>query len=120
MPRSRLLFLYYPKYENGTNAVVNYFGNGSKSYAKERVEVYSQERTLVMENWRTLKAYGLKKKANVKGKQDKGHFNQFKALIERQQKGGAAIIPFEEIVNTTKASFAAVESLRQGGWIEIH
>lgn len=108
------------KYENGTNAVINYFGNGSKAYAKERVEVYSQERTLVMDNWRKLKAYGFKRGSDASGKQDKGHFNQFKALIERQQKGGAAIIPFEEIVNTTKASFAAVESLRQGGWIEIH
>ena len=32
------------KYENGTNAVINYFANGSKSYAKERVEVFSQEK----------------------------------------------------------------------------
>ena len=24
------------KYENGTNAVINYFANGSKSYSKER------------------------------------------------------------------------------------
>ena len=34
------------KYENGTNAVINYFANGSKSYSKERIEAYSQERTL--------------------------------------------------------------------------
>ena len=32
------------KYENGTNAVINYFANGSKSYVKERVEVFSQEK----------------------------------------------------------------------------
>ena len=48
------------KYENGSNAVINYFANGSKSYSKERVEVYSQERTLVMDNWRTLKGFGFK------------------------------------------------------------
>ena len=48
------------KYENGSNAVINYFANGSKSYSKERVEVYSQERTLVMDNWRTLKGLVLK------------------------------------------------------------
>ena len=48
------------KYENGTNAVINYFANGSKGYSKERVEVYSQERTLVMDNWRTLKGFGFK------------------------------------------------------------
>lgn len=35
------------KYENGINAVVNYFANGSKAYAKERVEVFSQGKVLV-------------------------------------------------------------------------
>ena len=48
------------KYENGSSAVINYFSNGSKGYSKERVEVYSQGRTLVMDNWRKLKGYGFK------------------------------------------------------------
>lgn len=107
------------KYENGSNAVINYFANGSKAYSKERVEVYSQERTLVMDNWRKLKTYGFKG-GNASSKQDKGHYNQFGELIEQQQKGNNAIIPFEEIVNTTKASFAAIESLTQGKWIKVN
>ena len=106
------------KYENGTNAVINYFANGSKAYSKERVEVYSQERTLVMDNWRKLKGYGFKGFSSASSKQDKGHFNQFQALIEQQKFGGAPIIPFDEIVNTTKASFAAIESLKTGEWVE--
>ncbi|MFT7251105.1 MAG: putative dehydrogenase/threonine dehydrogenase-like Zn-dependent dehydrogenase, partial [Flavobacterium sp.] len=40
------------KYENGSTGVINYFSNGSKSYSKERVEVYSQDRTLIMDNFR--------------------------------------------------------------------
>ena len=107
------------KYENGSNAVINYFGNGSKGYSKERVEVYSQERTLIMDNWRKLKGYGFKGFSNAKSRQDKGHFNQFKELIEQQKNGGEPIIPFNEIVNTTKASFAAIESLKEGKWISI-
>lgn len=108
------------KYENGSNAVINYFANGSKAYSKERVEVYSQERTLVMDNWRKLKGYGFKGFSSASSGQDKGHFNQFNELIEQQRKGGKAIIPFEEIVNTTKASFAAIESLKEGKWIAIN
>ncbi len=107
------------KYENGTNAVINYFANGSKAYSKERVEVYSQERTLIMDNWRKLKTFGFKG-GNTSSKQDKGHYNQFKELIEQQQKGGEPIIPFDEIVNTTQASFAAIESLKQGKWIVVN
>lgn len=107
------------KYQNGSNAVVNYFSNGSKGYAKERVEVYSQERTLIMDNWRKLKTFGFKGGRSDSSNQDKGHYNQFKELIKQQQKGGDPVIPFDEIVNTTKASFAAIESLKQGEWIEI-
>jgi predicted dehydrogenase/threonine dehydrogenase-like Zn-dependent dehydrogenase len=106
------------RYENGSNAVINYFANGSKAYSKERVEVYSQERTLVMDNWRKLKGYGFKG-AKKKCGQDKGHYNQFAELIEQQKTGGSPIIPFDEIVNTTKASFAAIESMKQGQWISV-
>ena len=108
------------KYENGSNAVINYFANGSKGYSKERVEVYSQGRTLVMDNWRKLKAYGFKVFSSAKSGQDKGHFNQFQELINQQKNGGEAIIPFDEIINTTRASFAAIESLKQGKWISVN
>lgn len=107
------------KYENGTNAVINYFSNGSKAYSKERLEVFSQERTLIMDNWRKLQGFGFKGFSKCSSKQDKGHYNQFNELIEQQKNGGNAIIPIDEIVNTTKASFAAIESLKQGKWIEI-
>lgn len=106
------------KYENGTNAVINYFANGSKAYSKERVEVFSQERTLIMDNWRKLNAYGFKGFSKSSSNQDKGHYNQFNELIKQQQVG-SPIIPFGEIVNTTKASFAAIESLKEGKWISI-
>lgn len=108
------------KYENGANAVINYFSNGSKAYSKERVEVYSQERTLIMDNWRKLNAFGFKGRNKISSKQDKGHYNQFKELIEQQTSGDAPVISFEEIVNTTKASFAAIESLKQGKWVTIN
>ena len=107
------------KYENGTNAVINYFANGSKAYSKERVEVFSQERTLIMDNWRKLNGYGFKGFTKSSSKQDKGHYNQFNELIKQQKQGGNPIIAFDEIVNTTKASFAAIESLKQGTWIEV-
>ena len=99
--------------------MINYFSNGSKAYSKERVEVYSQERTLVMDNWRKLKGFGFKGFSKASSKQDKGHFNQFQQLEEQQKKGGDPITPFDEIVNTTKASFAAIESLKRREWVKV-
>lgn len=107
------------KYENGSNAVINYFANGSKAYSKERIEVYSQEKTLILDNWRELRGYGFKGFSKMKGNMDKGHNNQFTLLNERITKGGNELISFNSIVNTTKASFACIESLKQNRWIEI-
>ena len=107
------------KYENGSNAVINYFSNGSKSYSKERIEIFSQERNLIMDNWRLLRGYGFKRFSKVRSKQDKGHFNQFNTLLKQLKHGGKPIIPFEEIVNTTKASFAALKSLKEKKWVRV-
>src|SRR5690606_7647455 len=108
------------KYENGTNAVINYFANGSKAYSKERVEVFSEERTLIMDNWRKLSGYGFKGFSNASSSQDKGHQEQFNRLIKTVKEGGEAIIPFDEIINTSFASLAAVESLKEGNWIYLN
>jgi predicted dehydrogenase/threonine dehydrogenase-like Zn-dependent dehydrogenase len=107
------------KYENGTNAVINYFANGSKAYSKERIEIFHQERTLIMDNWRNLKGYGFKSISSASSSQDKGHQNQFNQLIESVRRGGDQIIPINDIINTTKASFAAIESLKTGAWVDI-
>ncbi len=100
------------KFENGSQGVVNYFSNGSKAYAKERYEIYSQGRTLVIDNFRKMEGFGFKGFSSMRGKLDKGHKAQFAALVQSLQSGNKPLIPFDELVNTTQASFAALESLK--------
>jgi predicted dehydrogenase len=107
------------KYENGSNAVINYFANGSKSYSKERLEVYGNERTLIMNNWRKLYGYGFKGFSSLSSGQDKGHNAQFARLAKLIKESGEPLISLNEIVNTTLASFAAIESMKTGAWVEI-
>lgn len=107
------------RFANGSNAVINYFANGSKSYSKERIEVFAQEKVLVIDNWRKLTGFGTKGFSKMKSKQDKGHATQFQKVVDQLRDGGEAIIPFDEIVNTTKASFAAIESLKENKWIDV-
>lgn len=107
------------RYADGSNAVINYLSNGNKAYSKERIEVHSQERTLILDNWRTLTGFGFKGFTSQKGKQDKGHAAQFRLLVERVKAGGKVLIPFEEIVNTTRASFSAITSMKEGRWVEV-
>jgi predicted dehydrogenase/threonine dehydrogenase-like Zn-dependent dehydrogenase len=112
------------KYENGSLGVINYFANGNKSYSKERIELYYEGKNMIMDNFRRLYGYGFKNGYSLSNKilrtkQDKGHEKQFKLLTKRWKVGGRPLIPFDEIVNTTQATFAAIESLKQGEWVEV-
>ncbi len=107
------------KLENGSTGVINYFANGSKSYAKERLEVFSQEKTLIMDNFIKTLGYGTKGFSKLKTKLDKGHKVQFGQIIEKIKEGSVELIPYEELINVTKASFSAIQSLKEGKWIEI-
>jgi hypothetical protein len=55
----------------------------------------------------------------MKGRIDKGHKYQFSQLLKGIKEGGDPIIPFDEIVNATKTSFAALKSLQEGVWIKV-
>lgn len=107
------------RYENGATGVINYFANGSKAYAKERIEVYSQERTLILDNFKSLKGYGFRGFSGMSGSQDKGHAEQFRRLITNLRAGGSPLIPFADIINTTAATLAALRSVQDGGWVAI-
>ncbi len=107
------------KYENGSTGTINYFANGSKEYPKERIEVYSQDRTIVIDNFRATTAFGFKNFKKLKTSLDKGHKKQFELLINQVKTGGQPLIPINEIINTTQASFAAIDSLKNGAWIQI-
>lgn len=106
------------KYKDGSNGVINYFANGSKAYSKERLEIYSQGRTLIIDNFRKLKCYGFSNQGFSKT-QDKGHHEQFRLLQERLAKGGQELIPIAQTLNASRAVLAAVESLKKGSWVKV-
>ena len=107
------------KMENGSTGVVNYFSNGAKSYSKERFEVFSQGKILIMDNFIKTSGYGVKGFSKLKTRLDKGHKAQFQQIIEKIKKGSVDLIPYEDLVNVTKASFAALQSLKKRSWVII-
>ncbi len=106
------------KYANGSTGIINYFATGSKSYPKERIEIFSQSKNILIDNFRKAEFYGFKR-GNKKKTQDKGHKEQFRRWLQSVKQGGEAIIPFDEIYNTSKAVILAVESLKAGKWMEV-
>ncbi len=106
------------KYKNGSVGVINYFSNGSKAYSKERVEIYAQGKTMVIDNFRRLECYGFSSKGFSRS-QDKGHHNQFKLLLQKLEQGGETLIPFDEILNTSRVVLAAIQSLKTGSRVKV-
>ena len=106
------------KYKNGSSGVINYFSNGSKSYPKEKIEIYSQQKNILIDNFRSAEFFGYSK-SKMKKTQDKGHKEQFTQWNELLKNGGKSLIPFDEIYNTSRAAILAVESLKTGMWMEI-
>jgi predicted dehydrogenase/threonine dehydrogenase-like Zn-dependent dehydrogenase len=106
------------RYADGSQGVINYFSNGSKAYSKERIELYSQNRTAVIDNFRRSHYHGFSGSGMKKG-QDKGHGEQFRRFYESLKSGGPAIVPIAEVMNASRAAISAVESLKQGTWVRI-
>ncbi|MBK86633.1 MAG: dehydrogenase [Flavobacteriaceae bacterium] len=107
------------KMENGSTGVVNYFSNGPKSYPKERLEVFSHGKVLTIDNFIKTSGFGVKGFSKLKTKLDKGHKAQFAKITERLKQGSVELIPYDELINVTKASFAAIQSLKEGSWVTI-
>jgi predicted dehydrogenase/threonine dehydrogenase-like Zn-dependent dehydrogenase len=98
-------------FADGSVGTVNYFGNGSKSYPKEMLEVFSEGRVLRLDNFRRLDGYGVSGFKKFKtSRQDKGHQAEFAAFVDRVATGGEPLIPLKQLVNITLASFAAMTS----------
>ena len=104
------------KHFDGTNSTIHYFSNGSKKYSKERVEVYNQGRTWVIDNYRLSSGYDVKNFNRLKTKIDKGHNNQFIDFFKLIKQGGLPLIPLKEIYNVSKTSFSIIKSMKDKDW----
>jgi predicted dehydrogenase len=98
------------QFADGSTGAVHYLANGSKSYPKERIEVFSEGRVAVIDNWKTLRGFGWPGLVPRRlWRQDKGHRAEVAAFIDRVTSGGSPLIPWGELEEVTLATFAAVE-----------
>jgi predicted dehydrogenase len=98
---------------DGSIGTVHYFANGSKSFPKERLEVFASGRILQLDNFRRLKGFGWPgfRQMNL-WRQDKGQKACAAAFVEAVGKGGAAPIPVEELIEVSKATIELAEATR--------
>ncbi len=102
-------------FPDGSIGIVDYLANGDKSFPKERVEVFCAGKIAVLDDFRSLELVHDGRRKTFKQAQDKGWKDEWAAFSKAIRAGGGPPIPYEQLVGVTRATFGAVQSLRQAG-----
>ena len=92
-------------FADGSIGNIHYYANGSKSFPKERLEVFAEGGVLQLDNYQKLKGFGWPgfKKMNL-WTQDKGQKACVKAFIDSISNNKESPIPKEEIFEISRIS----------------
>ena len=98
-------------FENGSSGNIIYTSLGSKSFAKEYVEIFGGRSVKTINNFKIGK-FGMS--------QDKGYKNEFVEFIKAIKNGESSPIPIESIYYTTLTTFKIKESLEKDEPVQIN
>ncbi|MCO4745128.1 MAG: bi-domain-containing oxidoreductase [Proteobacteria bacterium] len=91
-------------FEDGSIATIQYFSNGHASFPKERLEVFSDGRVFVVDNFRRLQVFdGSMLQRPHLPKQDKGHEGLVRAFVEGVRTGQPPI-PMDELFEVAEVT----------------
>ncbi|TLM64510.1 MAG: zinc-binding dehydrogenase [Deltaproteobacteria bacterium] len=101
-------------FADGSIGTVHYFANGSKSFPKERLEVFAAGRILQLDNFRKLTGFGWPgfTKMNL-WRQDKGQTACAAAFTAAIREGRPSPIPWEEIIEVAEVTIRLAETARK-------
>lgn len=102
------------KYEDGSVGSISYFAVGDNDFTKERIEIFGDEKVCVINDFREAIFSSEGKQTKRKMAQDKGFKNEIQSFFNAIKNGKPSPIPFEQIVETTLATFAINESINTG------
>jgi predicted dehydrogenase len=99
------------KYQEGSICTLTYTDLGDKSYPKESLEIYFDNKIITMNDYKSLKGYGIKM-ANINSKlSDKGHYEELITFAQAIKEGTKYPIPLWQIEQATKISFAVDQEI---------
>ena len=88
---------------DGSIATINYFSNGHISIPKERLELYVDNKILILDNYRKLTGYGWSNfKSSNLWKQNKGQDECIASFIHSLENNKIDNIPYDELIEVGK------------------
>lgn len=108
------------RFADGSNGSIAYLAEGDKALAKERIEIFGDGKSFVLDDFVHASAYrnGREEKTVLRA-QDKGQAEEVKQLCAMVLTGGAPPISLPELSTTTRATFRILDSLRTGQRIAV-
>jgi len=105
----------------GSLGTVVYAAHGSRSFGKERLEVFGGGKAAVLDDFRRLELVSDASRRTVgsRWRADKGHGGLWRAFLGALASGGTPPIAYSDLFAVTQATLAAVESLRRGLAVEL-
>lgn len=93
------------KYEDGSIASIEYFANGSKKLSKEFFEVHFDGKSIVLDDYKSLKGFDVKVNEIKTESSQKGQYEELLSLYDALKVEGAHWpIDFWDIYQTTKST----------------
>lgn len=106
-------------FADGSVGTIHYLANGSSAVEKEYLEVFGDQKTARMWNFKKLEFFTGRKKSSSSFSGDKGHAAEMKALVDALESGAASPVSIESLAATSRVTFAAMESLKTDGVVRI-
>ena len=109
------------RFADGSLATVAYTALGDMAFGKERIEAYAGGAVFTIDDFRTLVVAedGRVASHGSRRRQDKGFTGALKAFVGAVAAGGPAPVDEAEVVETSFATIAVLESLRAGTRIDL-
>lgn len=98
-------------FDDGSVATLTYTAMGAKDHPKEVMEIFVDGKVLVLDDYRMLKASGVKLKPFCTKMQDKGQVNELEEFAAAIRKGGEWPIPLWQQVQATTIALNVEEFL---------
>jgi len=107
------------RFADGSLASIAYTSLGDASVSKERIEAYGGGGVYVIDNFRSATFTENGKTKTSSGGQDKGFRGSLAAFVNAVKSGGPAPIDEAELIETSLATIAVMQSLRDGRRIDL-
>lgn len=99
---------------DGSVGTIHYLANGANAVEKEYLEVFGDSKVARLWNFKKLECSVGRRKSRTSFSGDKGHAAEMKALLEDFESGTGSPISIDSLAATSRATFAAMESVRTG------